>query len=277
MLTDWLSHTEKSPSPYGLFRVIDVVEKVSADQKICEYMAEEILSAYRNFEELKFRFENTDVPTLTAYLLSNVFPSDDYTLVRNVRQGDFAEVLSSLIVRYFQGLVTPLHKMRYKFNKDRSVFCTDMLAHNDGAVITDLYYYEIKSRLNIKKEEAGGVTDYITVLAHNSLLKDELTSNEAIADFLSSRYYEQGEYELSTKYNDIVLNTTRYNRKFELFFIIEKGKFEDDILAALQNFPATLAPLSVTVVLIENLKKLVENTYQQALAAAATQILTKKS
>lgn len=277
MITDWLSHTEKTPSPYGLFRVIDVVEKVSADQKVCEYMAGEILSAYRNFGELKFRFENTDAATLKAYLLSNVFPGDNYTLVRNVRQGDFAEVLSSLIVRYFQGLVTPLHKMRYKFNKDRSVFCTDMMAHNEGAVITDLYYYEIKSRLDIRKEEAGGITDYITVLAHNSLRKDELTPNEAIADFLSSRYYEQGEYELSTKYNDIVLNTSKYNRKFELFFIIEKSKFKDDILTALQSFPATLTPLSVTVVLIENLKDLVEKTYQQALAVAADQILTKTS
>lgn len=277
MITDWLSHTEKSPSPYGLFRVIDVVEKVSADQKVCEYMAAEVLSAYRNFEELKFRFENTDAATLTAYLLSNVFPGDDYTLVRNVRQGDFAEVLSSLIVRYFQGLVTPLHKMRYKFNKDRSVFCTDMMAHNSGTVITDLYYYEIKSRLDIRKEEAGGITDYITVLAHNSLLKDELTPNEAIADFLSSRHYEQGEYDLSTKYNDIVLNASKYNRKFELFFIIEKGKFKDDILTALQNFPATLTPLSVTVVLIENLKELIEKTYSHALSVATSQILATKS
>lgn len=277
MITDWLSHTEKSPSPYGLFRVIDVVEKMSADQKICEYMAGEILSAYRNFEELKFRFENTDAATLKAYLLSHVFPADDYTLVRNVRQGDFAEVLSSLIVSYFQGLVTPLHKMRYKFNKDRSVFCTDMLAHNSGAVITDLYYYEIKSRLDIRKEEAGGITDYITVLAHNSLLKDELTPNEAIADFLSSRYYEQGNYDLSTQYNDIVLNASRYNRKFELFFIIEKGKFKDDILSALQNFPATLTPLSVTVVLIENLKELIEKTYKHALSVATSKILASKS
>jgi len=279
MITDWLSHTEKSPSPYGLFRVIDVVEKLSADQKVCEYMAEEILSAYRNFEELKFRFESTDAATLEAYLISNVFPADHYTLVRNVRQGDFAEVLSSLIVQYFQGLVTPLHKMRYKFNKDRSVFCTDMMAHNDGAVITDLYYYEIKSRLDIRKEteKVSGNTDYITVLAHNSLLKDELTPNEAIADFLSSRYFEQGEYELCAKYNDIVLNANKYNRKFELFFIIEKEKFKDDILTELQNFPATLAPLSVTVVLIENLKKLIEQTYKLALSVATSKILATKS
>lgn len=276
MITDWLSYSEKSPSPYGLFRVINVVEKLSADQNVCEYMTEEVLSAYRNFDELKFRFENLDAAALKAYLLSNVFPGDDYTLVRNVRQGDFAEVLSSLIVRYFQGLVTPLHKMRYKFNKDRSVFCTDMMAHNSGAVITDLYYYEIKCRLDIRKEKVGDITDYITILAHNSLQKDELTPNEAIADFLSSRHYEQGEYELSAKYNDIVLNANKYNRKFELFFIIEKGNYKEDILVALQDLPATLTPLSVTVVLIENLKTLIEKTYQDALTAATSKILVKK-
>lgn len=275
MITDWLSHTEKSPSSYGLFRVIDVFEKISADEKVCEYMAGEILSAYRNFEELKFRFESTDEATLKAYLLANVFPGDDYTLVRNVRQGDFAEVLASLIVNYFQGLVTPIHKMRYKFNKNRSVFCTDMMAHNSGETITDLYYYEIKSRLDIRRESAGGITNFITVLAHNSLLKDEQTPNEAIADFLSSRYFEQGEYILSNKYNDIVLNAANYNRKFELFFIIEKTTFKDDILVALQSFPATLTPLCVTVVLIENLKQLVENIYTKALSVATVNILAK--
>ncbi len=57
-------------------------------------------------------------------------------------------------------------------------------------------------------------------------------------------------------YNDIVLNTHTYNRKFELFFIIEKDKFLTDILDALQSLPPTLKPLCVTVVLIESLSNL---------------------
>lgn len=274
MLKDWLSYTEKNPSPYGFFRIIDVVEKKSADKAVYEYLGEQILSAYRNLNELKFRYEKSDEASLRDYLSNYVFPADTYTLVKNVRQGDFGEVLASLIVEYFQGLIIPIHKMRYKFNKDRSVFCTDMMAHNAGDKITDLYYYEIKSRLNIKKETVGAITHYITVIAHNSLLNDEQTPNEAIADFLGQRHYEQGDYDLAEKYNDIVLNASAYNRKFELFFVIEKGVFKESILSALQDLPPTLSPLCITVVLIEDLKTLVEETYKHAMSFATAHILS---
>jgi hypothetical protein len=272
MINDWLSHTEKSPSPYGFFRVIDIVEKVTADQKVYEYLAKEVLSAYRNLDELKFRYEKTDEITLQGYLQNNVFPSTDDNIKKNVRQGDFAEVLSSLIVQYFQGLVVPIHKMRYKFNKDRSVFCTDMMAHNAGTKITDLYYYEIKSRQDIRKETVGGLTNYVTVIAHNSLLKDELSPNEAIADFLVQRHFEQEEYDLAEKYNDIVLNSHNYNRRFELFFIIEKKNFLKDVLDALQALPPILKPLCVTVVLIDNLPKLVDEVYKNTISAATSHV-----
>ena len=102
MINDWLSHIEKTPSPYELFRVIDVVEKFTADHKVYKYLANETLSAYRNLDELKFRYEKTDESTLREYLINNVFPRTDYTITKNVRQGDFGEVLTSLIVQYFQ-------------------------------------------------------------------------------------------------------------------------------------------------------------------------------
>src|SRR5690606_25940402 len=146
-----------------------------------------------------------------------IFPADSGLADKIVKPGDFGEILASMIVSYFEGLIVPINKLRWKFNNNRSVFCTDMIAHNDGDTIKDIYYYEIKTRQSIRKENGC----YLTVNAHNSLLKDQLQANQGIADFLSRLSYEVRDFDASLKYGDIVRNPTKYNPHFELFFIIE--------------------------------------------------------
>jgi hypothetical protein len=148
-----------------------------------------------------------------------------------------------------------------------------MIAHNDDDIITDLYYYEIKTRLNPKiKEGAGSARNYITVIAHNSLLKDEESPTEAIADFLMREYIELGQYDQANKYKDIVLYPNKYNKNFELFFIIEKGNFVEEIVSELHSLPPTLNPLNVTIIYIDNLNELVENCWEN-LDVALTKII----
>lgn len=265
MLNNWLNHTEQRPSPYASFRLIDVSELQAPDEAIKNYLGEEIVKSYRNLDLLKVEYEHESEEKLRDYIRDYVIPSDANQITRNVRQGDFGEILTSLIVTYFEGLVVPLRKLRWKFNNERSVFCTDMIAHNVGAEIQDLYYYEIKSRLNIRRETIGGQANYITVIAHNSLQKDEQIPSEGIADFLGRYFFEKGDFAASSKYMDIVKNPGNYNRNFELFFIIEESKFINDILDELNNLPPTLAPLRVTVVLIRRLGRLIIETQRLAI------------
>ena len=65
-----------------------------------------------------------------------------------MRQGDWAEILASLIVTYFQNLEVPLNKLQWKFNQNKAVFGTDIFAYNKGEKIHYLYYYEIKNDTN---------------------------------------------------------------------------------------------------------------------------------
>lgn len=267
MLKKWLSIKEVVPSPY-VFRLINVVEKGSPDEAIRGFLGKEILTSYRNLEYLKFKYREEPKQKLIDYIDNYVIPSKKNQIARNVWQGDFGEILAGLIVSYFFGFVVPIHKMRWKFNKDRTTFCTDMVAHNPSGPIKDVFYYEIKTRLAIRKEVVNHVSNYITVNAHNSLLRDEQIPNEGIADFLSRYYFEQGDFDAAMKYGDVVSNPGSYNRKFELVFVIEASRYIADILDALHNLPPTLKPLSVTVVLIQGLGRLIVETRKLAIDGA---------
>jgi hypothetical protein len=276
----WFNKNEDDTT-YSNFNVVFLRENGSSlpDAPIKQYLEEELAKSYRNVSYLKTHYYNEPEDKLVDYLNNYVFPETSNTINKNVWKGDFGEILAGLVVSYFQNLDVPIKKMKLKFNKDRSVFSTDMIAHNNGNIITDIYYYEIKTRQNIKEKETVKVSgvnhrDYITVHAHNSLHRDETSPNEGIADFIS-RYYEEkattfaeiGDdenmklmLEQSKKYHDIVKNPSTYNRKFELFFIAETSSYELTILNALDALSSHLSPLNVTILLIENLNELIDSS-----------------
>jgi hypothetical protein len=99
-------------------------------------------------------------------------------------------------------------------------------------------------------------------LAYESLLKDAESPTESIANFLAQLYFEKENYETASKFMDITRYPQRYNKKYELFLIVESEKFNSHILDDLNTMPLSLSPLNVTVVLIDNLKQLVDNTWK---------------
>lgn len=256
MIDNWLNYQEAGPKPN--FSVIIVSEKQIIDNEGKAALLREILNSYRDIDFLKHNYLTEQPVKLVDYLNNEILPQmgDPF----GVWQGDLGETLGSMIVSCFLNLAVPLKKMRWKFNKDRSVFCTDMIAHNQGNDITDLYYYEIKTRRELnKKESRDGSSSYITIHAHNSLLKDKNSPTEGIIDFLSRYYYEKGDLNSSSKYHHIIINPGSYNKKFELFFIGEKKSFSESILDDLNTLPPQLSPLNVTVVLIDGFGSLVSD------------------
>lgn len=265
MITSWLNYKADIPKP--TFTVFVLSENQTIDDTIKAVLQKEQLNSYRNIDFLKIHYKTEPRQNLVDYLNNQVLPS--LTDQFHVWQGDLGETLGSMIVSYFQNLDVPLKKMRWKFNKDRSVFCTDMIAHNKGNSITDLYYYEIKTRQSLNsKESIGRSTSYITIHAHNSLLKDKDSPTEGIIDFLSRYYYEKDDLDNSSKYHDIIKNPNSYNKKFELFFIGEKTSYISNILDDLDSLPPQLSPLNVTVVLIHNFKQLVSDLRKTIIAEA---------
>ena len=264
MIEDWLKYKEKKNTEY-LFRLIHITENQSPpDDNLIKYLQEKILLSYRTLDFYKFHLDETVTEDeIRKYVIEKVIPKDENQFDRNVRQGDWGEVLAALIVSKFQDLEVPINKLQWKFNKDKAVFGTDLLAFNKGDKIEDIYYYEIKTRLNPNnKETKNGESHYIAVWAYRSLEKDKQSPTESIADFLERLYIEKGDYDTASKFKDIVKNPHNYNRKFELFLIIEKSKFIDEILQELNDLPPKLNPLNVTIVFIDNLGDLVKKTWQ---------------
>lgn len=263
---------KKRKDNYYSFEVIDIEEIKNRDDKIMNYLGEIILDCYRNKISFAKRHSGKDEQEIIDYLNDYVFPSDDNQITQNVKQGDFGEILMMDIIKKFRKLEVPIYKMRWKFNNNRSVFSTDVFAHNKGEEINTLKYYEIKTRRTYSKK--------VGKKAHESLKSD--IPNEQIADFLDRYYFEKAElffnegleekankyYKIANKYRNIVENPSEYERSFELTLIIEKNKFKEKIIEELDTLSSKLAPLKVTVILVNDLKELVNSSYDEAYKSA---------
>lgn len=261
IISDWLDYKNEN-SPY-LFRIVRITEKKSPDDDIIKYLQDKIITSYRSLEFYTFHLgESATEEEVRRYVNDHVIPKNDNQFDKNVRQGDWGEILSGLIVTYFQNLVIPINKLQWKFNKDKAVFGTDLIAFNNSERIEDIYYYEIKTRKNPDTKE-GKIPNrfYVSIWAHNSLLMDVNSPTESIADFLERLYFEKKEYNTASKFKDMVKNPQNYNKKFELFLIVEKVNFTADLLIELNSLPPQLDPLNVTIVLIDNLSDLVNRTW----------------
>lgn len=291
MIKNWLKEkTHKSRSKH--FSIYKIEESVAPDNKTLDYLGEQTMQSYRPLDGLKSSYSKLAKKELTAYLNNYVFaPLPDPF---NVRQGDFGEILARLFVETFRALEVPCYKLRYKFNNSKAVFCTDIFAHNKGKDITDLRYYEVKTKItNTKTEvEIKGKKEFrhISVVAHESLAKDNnKTNTEGIADFLKRQYEEKAQsfedegldeiaakyWEIALKYSDIVDNPGKYKRSFELVLIIEKSKYTDDILDDLEKLPPSLKPLDVTVITIDKIKNLTEKSINKAIEHAVKYVYAK--
>lgn len=285
MIPSWLEKQNRTPQLYA-FNVIDISEKRGFDDLIKNYLGEQTLLQYESLDKLKRHYAQKKPKDLIKYLRNYAFPNINHappngkTIVKNVKQGDFGEILTTLIIENFTDLKVPISKLRYKFNKDRSMFCTDLISHNQGSIITDLKYYEIKTRTSRQVLDVG-------TEAYLSLLKDEQKPSEAIANFLSNHYFCLAEtlknaggendkvnklYELSDQFNDIVDNPQSYNRSFEIVLIIEKKFFNEEILDRLNKISLQLSPLEVTIILIDNLKCIVNDTFRIAKKSAVANV-----
>jgi len=256
----WLSF-QPEPKPYT-FSFVRVTENIKPDETITRLIQEKLLFSYNTDSYYLHYFNETATEDdIRKFVIEQVIPTENNQFDRNVRQGDWGEILASLIVKYFQKLEIPINKLQWKMNKNKSVFATDLIAFNNSEKIEDIYYYEIKTRQNPNKKE-GKLKQFISVLAYKSLQKDAESPTESIINFLYKLYIEKEDFETANKFRDIMKNPQNYNKKYELFLIVETTKFNEQMLRDLNGLPPTLSPLNVTVVLIDNLKQLVKNTWQ---------------
>lgn len=297
MIRKWLSKNKEDKNTYS-FSKVEFIEISEIDESILDYIGLNLLEAFRDKKALKYAYKDEPKEKLINYLKTYVLPNieeqvGEQNIRKNVRQGDFGETVAMELVEKFDNMQIPICKIRWKFNNNRSVFCTDMISHNFGEKITDLRYYEIKSRLTMKKEKVKinneDKSHYIGVVAHQGLFNDQQSPNtEAIADYLFRYYFDIAErfdsadiidkaeeyYGIAAKYSDIVKHPDKYNKSYEIIIIVEKSLFQEKILEELNTLPPKLYPLEVKVILIDELRSLYEKAYERSIEQAVREVYT---
>lgn len=259
LLHSWLESPKSSNK--ANFTLLEITEKTSPpDEDILKWLNLEILSAYRDVWYLKYSYKNKTKEELMKYLDEYVFPNMKDQFSRNVWQWDFWEIITSLIAIYVHNLIVPIKKMRWKFNKEKSVFSTDLVSHNNWSEIEEIHYYEIKTKQNLTdkiKCRFDGTKKYITSIAYKWLEQDQNLPNWALFDFLSRQLYQEWKYDLSKVYWDLVLRDKNdITRKYEIVVIGEKSTFSTEIIDELEAQSIILPNTCLTLILIENFKDL---------------------
>lgn len=280
MIRQYFSEKEIDTPEYDFSFVCITEDKEKDDELICE-LQKNILKAYRSPSYLQRKRRNLDRKGLEDYIQKKVIPNKITNFDLAVRYGDFGEVFASLIIEYIQGREV-FHKLRWKYNPNKSVFGTDIVAFDSLDNPTAITYYEVKTRENAltkedvfrKKEGDTEIIekDFITVIAYKSLEKDILSDKESILDYMSRLYEQSNELEKSDLFSDLVDGVRTVNKTFEVFIITDSKILSKDykqLLHALNTTPKIVSPLSVTFIFINKIKELMTETWNSIIEHGA--------
>lgn len=248
-LDNWLNISLENMSNSYKYKLLKITSKGSHEERLVKDLQDELLFSYK-----EPKYWKTKVFQLTEdeirKVVNSTIPADTNQITNNVRTGDFGEVLVKLIIRHFYNF-TSFNKLKYKFNKNRSVFATDLVAFDNINDPKLIFFYEIKTRRSLNKE--NGL--YITEIAYEGLKKDEDNEVQPVLSFMSQRFDELGKDELSLKYLQLSLDKKSIKRNYELFVLTNdiNDKKIKKICDALQDVDIKLSPLSLTLVLLPDL------------------------
>lgn len=255
MIQDWLNHLERTSHNYK-FNIIDLSEtRVRNEDLFPAWLAKELLIAYKNPDHLKRRYSKREKVELREYLMDEVFPPLTEIMDKNVRRGDWGEIVSSLVLRDVRNLETALIKLRYKLNRKKSSFGIDVFGVqlDDAGNVCSLCVCETKTKITYDKK--------IGVKAHNSLNINDKSSIITIADFMSTLYYTEGNYALADQFDEIVIKKGEFPTDHHIFLVHEKSLWKDDILDELNNLADLHKGLNLNVLLIDNLNDFADHCF----------------
>ncbi|MGG3889603.1 Hachiman antiphage defense system protein HamA [Metabacillus fastidiosus] len=255
MIRDWLIHSNRSNHRYK-YNIIDVSETdIRAETAFPLWLATELLLAYKNPNHLKRRYSKRGKAELRDYLINEVFPPLTTVIDKNVRRGDWGEIVTSLILRDIGQLETALIKLRYKLNRKKSSFGIDVFGVqlDKAGKVCGLCVCETKTKITYDKK--------IGIKAHDSLFSNDTSAIITISDFMSTLYYNEGKLELSDQFDEIVLQKANFPTNHHVFLVHEKNKWNEDILVELDNLQGLKQGFNVNVLLIDDLDHLANHSF----------------
>lgn len=231
-----------------------------------EFLQEKCLFSYRKESFLKNACESCSHEDIRKYIEENVIPACDNQIDKNVRNGDFGEIVVALISQYFYKQ-EPFKKMRFKLNHKKAAFGTDVLSFDNIKNPSKIIFFESKVRKDLlakeKLKSGDGEWQYISVVAYKSLSNDFLSARQPMLDYMAQRFDDVDE-ELSKRYIQLARNYRDMDTKYEIFLFTDMNLPLPDysvIWESLNSINMDLKPLKLTFVFVEKLHALIEDVW----------------
>lgn len=259
MIRQYFSEKERDTTNYN-FCFIRITEDKEKDNQLIEYLQKNILKAYRDPEFCRCIKQSLDRRGLENYIKNCVIPSDNNEFDVAVRHGDFGEVFASLIIEFMERRV-PFRKLRWKINKNKSVFGTDIVSFDSIDNPSEITYCEVKTRKDVFCKEKGKL---IAVVACDALVYDRENNNKAVLDYMVRKYFDSKDFDRANIFLNLVADIRPITSKYEIFLITDsliRVEKLGESLRALNELEQEIKPLSVFFVFVDNLSDLMKDTW----------------
>jgi hypothetical protein len=250
------------------FSVIDITEEVVITDDILNALAKQLITASsspvmikRECRKLIEDSSRLKLDVIREYVEKEVLPNANRI---STRVGNFGEILAAIILIEFEQFWLPIYKLRFREKKDWSMRLTDLCLIKKHTSIKPLVCFgEVKTKSSACDTQIG-------IKGHDSLAKDNALEDPGGLHFLCTHLYEMGKYDEADFLSDIRLGRIAYDFRHDLFIIHNKEDWQEKILENLNNhdLDKRLVDFSVKVVLISQLREVIDQVYERAWRAA---------
>lgn len=250
MLKEWVD--VNSPESEFPFKIIEYLESNSIKESIPEIFSKLLQENTVDNEFLKdlAKKPNWNWEKVQSFFVIQSQPTND-----NLKKGKFGEVCHGQILEEFYDYIIPIKKFQYQFTKGQSPTGTDMVAIKMGeGKISELCYVETRLRTS---------DDYAAVSgAFNEIIQGRKERINSVIKFILKELFKIKHelYDLLTEYGI----ETAPKDKFRIGAIFEKDIWRPKHLENLRDvMQGSTLDLTVDVIKINNLEKLVNDSYEK--------------
>jgi hypothetical protein len=279
LLNIWLSNSKREPCSYK-FGVRDITECSSpnlSDPKdtILNHLSYHLLIGHGDPEMIKREcilllkdLEDLELGKLKScveiiiknYVNNQILPSNKPGLKLSTWIGNFGEVLASQILIDSEEFWFPIYKLRYREKTSWAMKLTDLcLIKTNGLLKPLICYGEVKTKSSTYDPQLG-------IKGHDSLGKDDAIQDPEILKFFCTILYHAQKYQEAEFFSELRLQRIDYDKEYRLFLIHEKSTWKEDVLSNLNSYEisSSLINFSVTVILVEQLRQVIDESYSRA-------------
>jgi len=206
--------------------------------------------------------DELDLHIIRDYVAHEILPGNGKGFELSTWIGDFGEVLAAQFLIELEDYWFPIYKLRFREKRRLAMKLTDLcLIKTKGLPVPLICFGEVKTRSSQSKCNLN-----LGVEGHESLKKDDALDEPEILKFVCSLLYSMMKFDEAMFLSRLRLDKASYTKKHTLFLIHEASTWDDRILKNLhvQELDPRLTDFSVRVVLVKQLRQLIDESYARA-------------